>query len=185
MQQYPENLVGFGSSFDVTAPVLMNAGEGLSMALGLGNSIHIAHRLFDGGNGQLDFAFRPDTVVGDVWANTTADNGGVGDDDVGAFPSIGILRDGTPVVAYFDITNLSLRLAISSTPDGGNVTGASWNNYRIDTSVLGSQVGVYPALGVIRRTDPDPDKIIVAYGVINGASNSMRIILLDAPPPAT
>jgi hypothetical protein len=89
------------------------------------------------------------------------------------------------VIAYFDQTNKSLRLAISSTPDGGNVTGNVWDNYRIDTANFGNAVGKWPALGVIKRTAPDPDKLVVAYGVVDGTSTVMRIILLDAPARAT
>jgi hypothetical protein len=178
--------VDFGSAADAYFTLGHTAGDDVALALGLASSIHIANFDKNGaGTNALGFAYSDNGVIADTWDNAVADDGAGGTANVGESPSLGILTDGTPVVAYYDQTNKSLRLAISTTPDGGNITGATWDSYRIDTSQFGSEVGRWPALGVIKRTAPDPDKIIVAYGVVDGATTVMRIILLDAPARAT
>ncbi len=180
MQQRPAGL-NFGSAVDVFTAAGKTCGDGISLALGMGSSVQVAQFMGDaGGNDQLGFAYNKDGLFPGTWTPTTIDDGGT-TADVGQYPSLGVLRDGTPVVAYYDATNQSLRFAISTVPDGGNVTGTTWVTKRIDTSRFGNQVGLWPALGVIHRTGTDPDKVIVAYGVADGTANVLRVILFDAP----
>jgi hypothetical protein len=170
----------FGTANDIFAVLGKDTGDGISMLLGPNDSIHVAQYMGDGTDSQVGFAYSSDGVIGGTWGTATVDDlGGTG--NVGQYPSVGVLRDGTPVIAYYDITNASLRFAVSTVPDGGNETGATWTSYRIDTSRFGNQVGLNPALGVIQRSGADPDKVIVAYGVADGADNVLRVILFDAP----
>jgi hypothetical protein len=65
-------------------------------------------------------------------------------------------------------------------PDGGNMTGGTWTTYNLDVA-HNNQVGLAPALGVIKRTAPDPDKVVVAYGVVTSGDSALRLAVFNAP----
>jgi hypothetical protein len=185
-QQAPPNNPGgidFGSEHVVYTDALDAGALSTSLAFGQSSSILVAHTINHSitSSHQLGFGYSADGILNDTWTTATADDGGPSSNDVGLTPSVGVLRDGTPVIAYYDATNLSLRFAISTVPDGNNATGDTWTTYRIDTSRFGSQVGLNPALGVLQRSGADPDKVIVAYGVSDGATDVLRVIRFDAP----
>ncbi|HEY2417343.1 MAG TPA: hypothetical protein VGH84_05445, partial [Steroidobacteraceae bacterium] len=182
MGQRPFGGADFGTEHAFSGGPSGNQAQFTSLALGAGGSIHVAeteHSLLLSNN-AMGYAYNSNGAIAGTWTNTLADDGNAGVNDVGSTPSIGVLTDGTPVIAYYDTTNKSLRFAISTVPDGGNNTGATWTTYRIDTSRFGSQVGLNPALGVLAHSG-HPDKILVAYGVADGTTQVLRLIQFDAP----
>jgi hypothetical protein len=155
-----------------------NAGLGSALAIGPNGSVHLATM---GAGPDLLAAFSVDGQTDGTWTVATVHSGHGGDTTNGPRPSLALLSDGTPVIAYHDTTDNKLRLAVSTTPDANGNTGATWTKYAIDNGASGAVAGLFPALGVLQVAG-GTDKILVAYGLSVGTSRKLRTVSLDAPP---
>ena len=127
----------------LTATVVDSDGDGTSTNVGsesdlvmVGGAPAIAY--FDGTNGELRFATRS---AGGVWSDVLVDADGDGTStEVGRSPSLAVLSNGQPVIAYYDATNAELRFATRS--------AGVWSDVLIDADGDGTStdVGQYPGL---------------------------------------
>jgi hypothetical protein len=139
----------------LTASLVDADGDGTSSDVGSESDLAIvggepAIAYHDETNGELRFA----TSVGGVWSDVLIDADGAGaSTDVGEAPSLAVLANGQPVVAYYDVTNQELRFAERS-------AGGAWSDVLIDADGDGTStnVGFYSSL--IVRANGNP---VVAY----------------------
>lgn len=135
---------GDGSSTDV--------GSQSDLAI-VGGQPAIAY--YDASNGELRYAARS----GSTWSDVLIDADGDGtSSDVGQQPSLAVLPNGQPVVAYYDATNAELRFAERS-------AAGAWSDVLIDADGDGTStnVGANLALTVLANGNP----AVAYYDVTN------------------
>jgi hypothetical protein len=164
-----------------------NGGNYNSMRIGPANRVYIAQYVADapfssgGIPPGLVVSYNNSGVISSAWTNASADDGKdleTGDTYVaGPYCSLGLLRDGTPVIAYQDQTNKYLRMAIGSTVDGG----PGWYKFIVDSDGVPDNLGRYTAIDVIHGTGSEPDLIGVAYESLLAAHSSLRFALIVWP----
>lgn len=69
-----------------------------------------------------------------VWTINTIDS----TNDVGSSPKIALLSNGTPIIAYIDVTASTIKVAVSSTADGSGI----WTLSSISTIVANSAISL-------------------------------------------
>jgi hypothetical protein len=168
-----------------------NAGSYTSLQLGPGTRVAIAQYIEAGMINPgglppgLAFAYNDSGVISAPWSNVSVDAGqdaATGDKYVaGPHCSLGLLRDGTPVIAYQDQNNHYVRMAVGATVSGS--TSADWYKFIVDTGGAGENVGRYISLDVLPGGGGAPDLIGVAYEVQKAGASSLRFALVVWPEP--
>jgi hypothetical protein len=147
----------------MTAALVDADGDGTSTSVGSYSDLVVvdgepAIAYYDATNDELRFAHRS----GGVWSDVLVDADGDGTaTDVGRYPSLAVLANGEPVVAYYDGTNQELRFAERS--------GGVWSDVLVDADGDGTStdVGSYPSLAVLASGEP-----AVAY--YDGTNRELR-----------
>ena len=165
-----------------------NSGNFNSMRIGPGNRVYIAQYVAkpsgpgSGGLSGLVANYNESGVLASAWTSESVDPGkdvASGDKYVaGPHCSLGLLRDGTPVIAYQcqdSITSkYSLHMAVGSTVNGG----PGWYEFIVDDDPAPNTLGVNTAVDVKPGTGSNPDLIGVAYGSTTGAQSKLRFAVI-------
>jgi hypothetical protein len=144
------------------------AGEYTSLKVGSDSVPHIAYHSRGFSGGQLRYATRVGASgncgPSSHWQCDIIDNSSA---NTGLYPSLDLTSASSPYnvpyIAYYDAVGGNLRWAWYLAPGAGTCgPGNSWGCTKIDVGVVGTDVGRYPVLRLVKESTPD-DHTGIAY----------------------